>query len=66
MKPHYFNQEQADKDDFMLGMSIAQGYVPSTCLLGGIIVMDEVKKGRDACGGCECPREKCSGRAKNR
>ena len=39
MKPHYFEQAMPDKDDYMLGMSVLQGYVPPTCLLGGIVVM---------------------------
>ena len=30
MKPHYFEQEQADRDDIMLDMAKSQGYVPKT------------------------------------
>ena len=62
MKPHYFNQEQADDDDLQLKMSVAQGYVPRTCLLGGPIVFGTVTKGEDPCKGCLGPREKCKGR----
>ena len=62
MKLHYFNQEAADKDDFLLGMCIEQGYVPATCLLGGVTAWDEVKKGKDPCAGCKCDRQKCRGR----
>ena len=39
MKPHYFSQDQSDTDDFQLKMCIRQGYVPSTCLLGGAVVL---------------------------
>ena len=62
MKPHYFNQISPDEDDIMLGMAIMQGYVPKTCLLGGIIVMGLVEKGENPCNGCEGPRHKCKGR----
>jgi len=64
MKPHYFEQTEADKDDMQLDMAKMQGYVPQTCLLGGAIVMSEVIKGTDPCQGCEGPREKCNGRQK--
>lgn len=62
MKPHYFNQEQADSNDIMLQMAIAQGYVPKNCLLNGKIVFDEVRNQRCPCGGCEGPRDKCDGK----
>jgi hypothetical protein len=62
MKTHYFKQEKADADDIQLEMAKEQGYVPWTCLLGGMIVMSEINKGRDPCGGCNSPREKCHGR----
>jgi hypothetical protein len=64
MKLHYFEQAEADSDDIMLSMAKGQGYVPRTCLLGGMIVMGETRAGRDACAGCEGPREKCHGRPK--
>lgn len=64
MKPHYFNQDKADADDIKLGMAIAQGYVPKTCLLGGATVLLEVNRGQNPCWGCEAPREKCNGRPK--
>lgn len=64
MKPHYFNQEKADDDDSLLGMAKWQSYVPDTCLLSGITVMDEVAKGKNPCWGCEGPREKCKGQPK--
>ena len=64
MKPHYFEFEQADVNDMWLAMAIHQGYVPKTCLLGGSIVMAETNAGRDACAGCEGPRERCHGRPK--
>ena len=62
MKPHYFEQKEADLDDIMLQMAKKQGYVPVTCLLSGIVVMSEVNKGADPCAGCRGPREKCRGR----
>ena len=55
MKPHYFEQAEADQDDMQLGMAKMQGYVPSGCLLGGMIVMDEVGKGNHPCWGCNGP-----------
>lgn len=61
MKPHYFDQGQADPDDFMLKACINQGYVPPTCLLNGAIVLAEVNAARVPCAGCEAPREKCHG-----
>lgn len=64
MKPHYFDQPAADQDDTMLGIAKVQGYVPKTCLLGGMVVMLEVNGGRDPCAGCNGPREKCHGRSK--
>jgi hypothetical protein len=62
MKPHYFNQESADKDDAMLGMAKMQGYVPKTCLLGGFVVMAETNHGRNPCWGCAGPRDRCHGK----
>ena len=64
MKPHYFEQTEADSDDMQLGMAKMQGYVPKGCLLGGMVVMDEVTKGRNPCWGCECQRDKCNGKPK--
>jgi len=64
MKVNYFNQIEADYDDIKLDMAKMQGYVPKGCLLGGIVVMNEVNKGNSPCWGCECPREKCGGKAK--
>ena len=62
MKLHYFSQDKADSDDMLLGMAKMQGYVPATCLLGGVVVMSEVQSGKDPCSGCNCDRQKCSGR----
>jgi len=64
MKPHYFEQDNSDVDDFMLFMAKGQGYVPPTCLLGGQVVMGLINKGDDPCKGCGCSREKCKGRKK--
>ena len=62
--PHYFDQEKADPSDTQLAMAKGQGYVPQTCLLGGMTVMAEVTAGRDPCAGCNGPREKCHGRSR--
>ncbi len=62
MKPHYFDQAKADDDDMQLRMCINQGYVPPTCLLGGVIVWSLMIKGEDPCAGCNCDRAKCYGR----
>ncbi len=62
MKPHYFDQEQADQDDIHLNMAKGQGYVPQGCLLGGDVVMRVVTAGKDPCKGCKCSRAKCQGR----
>lgn len=64
MKTHYFDQDEADADDHLLGMAKMQGYVPKSCLLGGPTVMAEVGNGSNPCAGCEGPREKCKGKAK--
>ena len=62
MKPHYFEQDEADADDIQLSMAKHQGYIPKTCLLGGILVMHLIGTGENPCWGCEAPREKCGGR----
>lgn len=62
MKPHYFNQEEADQDDLLLNMAKGQGYVPPLCLLGGQTVMGLVNQGKDPCQGCNCDKSKCQGR----
>jgi hypothetical protein len=65
MKPHYFGQNKPDEDDLLLKMTIDQGYVPTTCLLGGNVVMGLMNDGKDPCKGCNGPREKCGGRRKS-
>lgn len=62
MKAHYFEQEEPDADDIMLAMAKIQFYVPSGCLLGGVVVMAETQEGRSACWGCNGPRDKCGGK----
>ena len=62
MKPHYFEQGKADINDIHLEMAKAQGYVPTTCLLNGVVVMAEVREGRDPCAGCKGERSQCHGR----
>ena len=63
MKLHYFNQDDSDSDDHLLGMAKMQGYVPQPCLLGGQTVMGLINLGKDPCEGCACDRSKCSGRS---
>ena len=63
MKPHYFDQEAADKDDIMLVMAKGQGYIPPKCLLGGMVVMGLLNEGKRPCDGCNGPRDKCGGKA---
>jgi len=64
MKASYVNQGFVDDDDYDLKGAIDHDYVPSTCLLGGFIVMMEKVAGRDPCAGCNIPRDKCGGRPK--
>lgn len=64
LKLHYFGQDRADESDMQLGMAKMQGYVPQTCLLGGMTVMMCVNEGKDPCDGCQCDRLKCKGRDK--
>lgn len=61
MKIHYFDQDTADSDDHQLNMAKMQGYVPQTCLLGGITVMGMINEGNNPCTGCACDRDKCNG-----
>jgi hypothetical protein len=62
MKISYFNQQEADPDDLMLRAAIKNGYVPSTCLLSGSVVIAERLEGNDPCAGCNGPRARCNGR----
>ena len=64
MRFHYFEDEKAPLEDIQLQMAVNQGYVPSTCLLAGFIVLGEVRDRKDPCAGCNGPREKCHGRPK--
>ena len=64
MTPHYFDKIAAPQTDVLLAMAKMQGYVPATCLLGGVVVMAEVSAGRSPCWGCEGPRDKCGGKPK--
>lgn len=61
MKLHYFDQEKADPDDILLEMCKGQGYVPETCLLGGMTAWAEVQENKSPCDGCNCERAKCHG-----
>ena len=66
MRLHYFDLETAPESDTLLNMCKEQGYVPGTCLLGGMTAWSEVKAGRDPCSGCHCDRDKCHGRRERR
>jgi hypothetical protein len=59
MKLHYFDQAQADEDDFLLQMAKGQAYVPPKCLLGGAVIMHDINKGHNPCWNCNGPRERC-------
>ena len=65
MQVHYFNQDKPDSDDMLLKIAIERGYVPDTCLLGGVVVMTEINLSHDPCKGCNCDRAKCKGREKD-
>ena len=58
-------QEAEESNDIQRKMAIGQGYVPSTCLLSGIIIMSEMNRGNDPCSGCNEDRIKCKGRPKS-
>ena len=62
---HYFSKEKAPSTDIELWMAKNQGYVPQNCLLAGPVVMGLVAEGSSPCDGCNGPREKCGGRAKD-
>lgn len=59
----YFDQDKADPSDRLLNIAIGRGAVPDSCLLGGMIVMQNVAAGCDPCSGCNGPRHKCGGRS---
>lgn len=65
MKLAYFHLLTADNDDVMLGEAKVMGYVPETCLLGGVQVWKLIKAETDPCMSCNGPREKCKGRPLN-
>lgn len=62
MKPHYFDQDKPDEDDFLLSVCINQGYVPIGCLLGGQTILGLINEGKVPCTGCGCLRKKCGGK----
>ena len=62
MRLHYFDTGEPDPADWLLCMCKEQGYVPETCLLGGVTAWAETKAGRDPCSGCHGNRSKCGGR----
>ena len=62
IQPHYFELDEAPESDTLLKMAKDQGYVPTTCLINGVLVMSEVNDGRDPCASCEGPRGRCHGR----
>jgi hypothetical protein len=61
---HYFDTPEKAASDGLLLVCKEQGYVPLRCLLGGQLVLQEVREGRDPCMGCECDRSMCNGRKK--
>lgn len=61
VKLAYFHLLSADNDDHDLGAAKTLGYVPTTCLLGGVLVWKSIDVGVKPCGSCNGPREKCHG-----
>lgn len=61
MKSHYFRQADADADDTTLQSYKNMGFVPKTCLLGGLYVELSYREGKVPCGRCPGPRRKCFG-----
>ena len=66
MKLHYFEEGEAPDSDLELAAAKQQGYVTERCLLAGIVVMNDVRQGKDPCAGCFCDRVKCGGRRRQR
>jgi hypothetical protein len=62
VKAHYFHQKRIDQDDEGLRKAIKQGKVPPGCRLGGVIVQGKLAQGKDPCGSCDAPRDRCGGR----
>lgn len=50
-------------------MMIKQGYVPATCTLhesyAGLLIYNEIKRGRSPCDGCNEDRSICKGGPKD-
>ena len=66
MKPHYFEQDQADQDDLLLKQAIYDGVVPYGCLNSGKTVIGLFAfNNTDPCSCCEGPRQRCGGRPNN-
>jgi hypothetical protein len=62
VKVAYFHLQTADNDDRALGEAKVMGYVPETCLLGGVLVWKSIAAGLDPCSGCGGARPRCGGR----
>ena len=62
MELQYFEDGQIDNDDIQHKMAVNQGYVPQTCRLGGMIIMNAINQSLDPCKGCHCDRSECHGR----
>ena len=56
--------KKALKDDVGLELAKDHGYVPSTCVLNGVLALIAVKKGMNPCYGCDGPRGVCNGKPK--
>lgn len=48
--------------DIQKEMAVGQGYVPSTCIMPGQMVMALVTSEGDPCKGCNADRSVCKGR----
>jgi hypothetical protein len=63
MKLFYASVEEANSaNDMRRQMAIQQGYVPATCILAGMVIMNEIGEHNDHCAGCYLDRAICHGR----
>lgn len=62
MKLHYFRQSKPDADDRDLYAACVMGYVPTGCLLGGVVLWKIIRAGERPCDLClGGPRARCGG-----
>lgn len=60
---YYNDRKEKSKDDVMLKLCKAQGYVPDGCVLAGVLVYSLMQRPPgDPCKGCNENRKNCGGR----